>query len=640
MKSFLLSATFFIFSFYSHSQALITIGKNTVSKDEFLKAYNKNKTAVTDKEKSIREYVTLYTNFKLKVQAAKELRLDTLPTLINDVATFRTQTEENYMVDSSVVRSMLDEAFQRNQQDLHVVHYSIAISPDASPEDTAEKYKAIQELYKSLSSASSVANFESTSQIKVSDFGYVTVFTLPYQYENIIYGLKVGQVSKPYRSKKAWHVFKVVDQRKSIGKWKIAQILLSFPPNAKDETKRIATRLADSLYNVLQNGADFAKIATAYSEDKLTYLNGGELPEFSTGKYDYNFEKEAVALSKDGDVSHPFITAFGVHIIKRLGWTPTPIKKDDETFQFELKQKLLQSDRVKIAKEKFAKDIASKIGFKINTVVKQEDILRFSDTVMTNPASELTSQLPISDKIIISFSKGSVKGKDWLEYVREYKTNTELYKEETNAQLWDKYKMVASMDYYRKHLDEYSKEFSYQLQEFSEGNMLFEIMDREVWSKAGKDSVGLSNYYSANKSKYKWDASADAVIINCSEELLAKDAKDSLLSGIYWKNLALNDPAHYQADSGRFELAQLHESQKAIDGYVSGITVNSDGTASFVQYLHLYEPNQQRSFEDAKGMLINDYQVVLENKWIELLRKKYPVKINEPLLKSIITHND
>ena len=53
------------------AQTIISYGNYTVSKDDFLRAYNKNKTPVEDKEKAIREYTELYTNFKLKVKAAK-----------------------------------------------------------------------------------------------------------------------------------------------------------------------------------------------------------------------------------------------------------------------------------------------------------------------------------------------------------------------------------------------------------------------------------------------------------------------------------------------------------------------------------------------------------------------------------------
>ena len=77
---FLLIITVLVIS-NGFAQTLFTYGINETGKEEFLRAYNKNKTPVADKEKSLREYLDLYAKFKLKVKAAKELRLDTLQQL-------------------------------------------------------------------------------------------------------------------------------------------------------------------------------------------------------------------------------------------------------------------------------------------------------------------------------------------------------------------------------------------------------------------------------------------------------------------------------------------------------------------------------------------------------------------------------
>ena len=72
------------------------------------------------------------------------------------------------------------------------------------------------------------------------------------------------------------------------------------------------------------------------------------------------------------------------------------------------------------------------------------------------------------------------------------------------------------------------------------------------------------------------------------------------------------------------------------EGLVTNPIVNAaDGTASFVKIIHLYPGNQQRSFEEARGLVINDYQGFIEEKWISQLKQQYPVKINEALFKSI-----
>ena len=619
-----------------HSQTVFTYGNNVVSKDEFLRAYNKNNNPVTDKEKSIREYLDLYSNFKLKVKAAEELRLDTLPQIQYDIANFRRQVEENYMSDEKGSAQLMDEAFARSQKDLHVIHFSI---PVAQPGDSTKDYQQIMAAYQSLHAGDE--NYQAIADknnLKFGDLGFITVFSVPYEYENIIYALKPGQVSKAYRSKYAWHLFKVTEERKSIGKWKIAQILFTYPPDASEDTRKASLKKADSVYQLLMNGADFAKIAKEYSDDKLTYMRAGEMAEFGTGKYEPDFEKEVFKLKADNDITRPFTTAYGVHIVKRIAFAPTPTEKDNAGLQFELKQKLMQDPRINEAKEMFAKEIIALIGYKKSAAVKDADLYRFADSIIASPSAD-ADKFPISNKTIITFKNGSVKASDWLKFVRDYKSNPEQYKGETNAELWNKYVSYASLEYYKKHLEEYNADFRYQMKEFKEGNMLFEIMERNVWSKASTDTVGLLAQYNANKTKYKWAASADVLIFNSSNEKLANDALEALKKGKYWKEIIEGAETGIQADSGRYELSQITD--PAVKGTVaensfSTILKNSDGSATFVKYIKVYPPDQQRSFEEAKGLVINDYQNVLEKKWLEALRKKYPIKINEAVVGQLI----
>src|SRR4249919_1053617 len=118
----LLSALAFNFSAL-FSQTLFTYGNSAVSKDEFLRAYNKNKSTTDDKEKALREYLDLYAKFKLKVKAAEDMKLDTLPQLKSDLENFRNQVDETYMTNDEAVDKLVDEAFLRAQKDLHVIHF-------------------------------------------------------------------------------------------------------------------------------------------------------------------------------------------------------------------------------------------------------------------------------------------------------------------------------------------------------------------------------------------------------------------------------------------------------------------------------------------------------------------------------------
>ena len=85
MKKLFLFTAFSFFISITYCQTLFTYGKHSVSENDFLRAYNKNKTPTIDKKQALKDYLDLYVKFKLKVQAAKDMQLDTLPSLQSDL---------------------------------------------------------------------------------------------------------------------------------------------------------------------------------------------------------------------------------------------------------------------------------------------------------------------------------------------------------------------------------------------------------------------------------------------------------------------------------------------------------------------------------------------------------------------------
>jgi peptidyl-prolyl cis-trans isomerase SurA len=199
------------------------------------------------------------------------------------------------------------------------------------------------------------------------------------------------------------------------------------------------------------------------------------------------------------------------------------------------------------------------------------------------------------------------------------------------------------MDYYRNHLEQYNPDFAFQLTEFKEGNLLFEIMQRKIWDKASTDSAALKNYYEAHKDKYWWNTSADALLFTCNNEKTAETLAAGLRSNGAggWRKLADSAGAAVQADSGRYELAQIPGVGHAdpVEGSLTApVTNKTDNTESFSYIQHVYRDRSPRNFRDARGFVINDYQSWLEDQWVGDLKKKYPVKIDEAVLASLPKH--
>ena len=187
-------------------------------------------------------------------------------------------------------------------------------------------------------------------------------------------------------------------------------------------------------------------------------------------------------------------------------------------------------------------------------------------------------------------------------------------------------------------MEEYNSDFRFQMKEFQEGNMLFEIMERNVWGKAATDSDALLKYYKNNAVKYKWGKSADVLIFNSSDISTSEKAFSAIKAGESWRQLAEKYASIIQVDSGRYELTQIMSPGVIANpeaGNFSSLIKNSDGTSSFVKFIKLYPGGEQRSFDEAKGLVINDYQIVLEDNWVKELRKKYPVTYNYVVLKTL-----
>ena len=152
MKKILLLLAVAGFANTVFAQTLFTYGNAAVDKGEFIRAYNKNKTPVEDKEKALREYLELYIKFKLKVKAAMELSLDTLPQLQYDAQSFRSQIEDSYLNNEKAVNDLQSEAFNRSQKDLHVLHFFVPVEANATADDTLKAFKSINAYYAGLAS--------------------------------------------------------------------------------------------------------------------------------------------------------------------------------------------------------------------------------------------------------------------------------------------------------------------------------------------------------------------------------------------------------------------------------------------------------------------------------------------------------
>ena len=621
-----------------HAQNVFTYGKNAVSKDEFVRAFNKNPNVTADRKTALKEYLDMYINFKLKVQAAYDEGLEKDPTQQYEMDNFRRQIADNMINEQANVKELVKQAFARSQKEILLSQIFI---PTVPGEDTLQAFQKIQEAYKALKDGknfqAACQEFSTDEDTRKSngDLGYVTAFTLPYEFENVIYSLKPNEFSSPFKSRIGYHIFKNASERKSLGSRKVAQILIAMPPGSSDDEKAVAQKKADSVYQLVKQGQNFGKIAVAISNDLSSNNNNGELPEFTTGTYSPDFEQMAFSLKNAGDVSAPFQTAHGFHIIKLIEAKQAPSDVSDAATFATVQDKVVKDNRMDQAKKALITKILTQIKYKA-VAFKANDLYGFTD-------SALEDKKPIANSVngktvLFSFAKKNVTADDWITFVKSVKNGSETFSPDY-PKLLKQYTNVAAEEYYRDHLGDYNADYAKQIQEFKEANLLFAIMEKKVWGNANVDSVGLQAYYSGHKEKYIWPASADALIVTANNQQLSETLLSKLKDDVKnWREITSKYESDVIADSGRYELSQLPVVDRTnfTKGLFTAPVKNAnDGSYSFNYIVNMYKEPSQRSFEDSRGMVISDYQQVLEEKWIAELRKKYPVLVNETVFQTI-----
>jgi peptidyl-prolyl cis-trans isomerase SurA len=624
------------------AQTLFTYGKESVSVNDFLRAYKRNNTGIND-EASFKNYLDLYVASRLKIKEAKTKRYDTLPQMVSDLEALRQQVAPSYLVDKATIDRLTNEAFNRSQKDIRLAHIFISTQQD-TPAQLEEAKKKLAEVSAELKKGTpfgTVAEKYSDdpgAKINGGSIGWITVFDLPYELENLAYNTPAGQVSQPYQSKAGFHLLKPIEERKAMGRVKAAQVLVAFPPAANEEDKKNAKRIADSLYTLIQKGSDFGDIASRFSNDVVSAASRGAMMEFGVGEYSSQFEDALFAL-KPGELSKPFATSYGYHIVKLLERVAVNTDKNDSKAMTLLKDRVMQSDRIELVKKDIAKRVLER--YPKQPVVDIKQLGAYTDSLLDAKKTNIATQIT-GTTTLLQLGAKKYTANDWLSYAMVNRLKTDGTTIKPYSQVWEEFKLAKAIENYISNLEKYNEEFRLQMQDFSDGNLFFEIMQRQVWTPAQMDTVALQKYFDKNKNKYNWGQSVDAITFYTGNQQTANEFISELKKDpANWQELVKkqNDKAaesqvemSVSADSARFEMNQVPNLTK--DNFKAGtitpLFVNpADNTVSFAYIVKIYTTPEPRNFIQAKPLVVNDYQEELEKKWVTELKKKYPVTINQ-----------
>ncbi len=401
---------------------LVSIGNNPVTVDEFTRIYERNNSNIQDPEnkKTAEEYLQLFINFKLKVLEAQKLGLDTVASFRTELAGYRNELSTPYMTNVSYNDEIVEETYRRMKKEVNASHLMITVAENASPEDTLAAWKKISGIREEItagldfSEAALKYSEDPTAQTNRGELGWFTVFQMVYPFEEAAYTTPVGEVSMPVRTRFGYHLLKVHNSRDAEGEIRVAHIMKVYPQNATAEQKEKARLAADSLYNLLMNGADFSTLASQFSEDQRSAANKGEMPWFSRSRMVPEFANPAFDLKNDGDITKPVDSGFGIHIIKRLELRPVP---EFSQVKRELEERIKRdSDRSTRSRDAFVTDLKKEYNFSRDPQAI-DNLLQLTSGWIKDDSLAIPEKTE-SNPQLFSFAGKRYFTRDWIDHLK------------------------------------------------------------------------------------------------------------------------------------------------------------------------------------------------------------------------------
>ena len=606
------------------NETLLTIGNTKVSKAEFVRIYKKNNSNLYNEteKKSPRDYLDLFIDFKLKVIEAENLKMDTTAAFKKELAGYRKELAQPYLTNVKYDQQLVKEMYERMKKEVDASHILFAVKPGASDKGVEEARKKAEKVRqeilagKDFNEAAREYSDDPSAKTNGGNLGYFSAFQMVAPFEDAAYKTPVGEISEPVRSSFGFHLIKVNDIRDNRGEIKVAHIMKMFPGGATPEIRARLKSEIDSIYTALQNGADFAEMAKKYSDDKRTASKGGEMPWFSASQMIPAFSTPAFALKNVGDYTRPIETRFGYHIIKKLDSRPV---KPFEEVKNEIQQRIIKDpERSTHSKNIFINNLKTEYHF-------NENKINLEQLKGKSINENLGKNLPLFTIDNKSFSLN-----DFKNYLEKNHNKTGNYL--TNYDKWVETEITNLED---SKLEEKYPEFRYLMQEYHDGILLFNISQEKVWNYAAQDTIGLQQFYEKNKKNYLWGERFKGYIVTCKDPESREEVE---------KYFAAKMPVNEITDlmNSNHERVTIKEgawekgSQPVVDYFVWNGPEPQDFKPEIMFVRGDLIPPEPKTLEEARGQYISDYQNYLEKEWVKALRKKYKIKVNKKLLKTIL----
>lgn len=613
---------------------LFKMGGTSVGTDEFIYTYRKNhqNNPQDFTEEKINEYLHLFINFKVKVEEAHARGLDTTAKFNSEFKTYREELKKPYRAEEDALEKLVQQTYKRLAEEVRAAHILVSVNADALPADTLAAFQKAQDIRTRIVAGESFEKLagefsqDPSAKLNGGDLGYFTALQMVGPFEEAAFSTPVGAISPVVRTRFGYHIVKVKDRRPSRGEVEVSHILL----RAGGDEGALRSKVF-SVHDQLRGGRNWDEVCKEFSDDKNTSEQGGKLRPFGVGALASVPEFEAMAFSlQPGEISDPFQSSLGWHIIRLERKIPLPAQKEMDA---SLRRRLGRDERVQQSQQ--AQKIARRNKYQF---VEQrqilEKVLTRADSSLTKANWLFTPDASLASQQLFSVLNTPYSVNQFVTFVKKNQTVSHLEPRAYAQQLYDEWVEEGIEAAEEEKLKQENPDFKNLLTEYREGILLFEIMEKEVWNKASEDSVGQHKFYEANKTRYQAGDRVEARYFATSDKRIIAETLAKVNMG---DTLTQADLRKFKSTQN-FRLYEKRES-KILDQitWVTGLHETSvDGLHYLVEIKRLVPPGVKQ-FTEARAQVIADYQDELEKQWVANLRQKYPVKINKKSRKFVVT---
>lgn len=218
--------------------------------------------------------------------------------------------------------------------EVRLANIVVGLAEGASPDEVALAQKKARDIKAVIERgeldfrAAAIRYSDAQNALEGGDIGWRALDAIPPAFVGLIQQMQPGQISEPVRGPSGYQLIQLVETREqgrqTLTEYNAQGIMIRVTPTLPAEAAR---QKAEDLYSRIQAGEDFAKLAREHSDDTLSRNDGGDMGWFQVNAWGTAVGSQLNAL-QDGQVSRPFQSDAGWHIIKRLG-----VREQDVTEQ-------------------------------------------------------------------------------------------------------------------------------------------------------------------------------------------------------------------------------------------------------------------------------------------------------------------